>query len=94
MIIIDQHSDIYHIVTYDLIAWNHNIILICRASSYVSLKIEVHRHARNMLTNLRSIINMIGGGPMQSLNAHENRHSTNHEANDYGHALDMLMILH
>lgn len=92
--IIDQYSNIYHIVTYRLIAWKHAIILRCRASSYVSLKIEVHRHAHNMLTNLRSIINMIGGGPMQSLNAHENLHSTNHEANDYGHALDMLIILH
>jgi hypothetical protein len=83
------------IITYLLTAWNQNVVVNHRTSSYVSLKLEVQRHAQNMLTNLSSIINMRGGGPMQlSLTAHENIPSTNHETNDYGHDLDMLIILH
>ena len=102
MTIIDQYSNAYHIVTYLLTAQNQNVVVNCRASLHislklelhVSLKLEVHRHAQNMLTNLSSIIKMIGGGPMQSLNAHEHLPSTNHETNAYGHDLDMLIILH
>ena len=94
MTIIDQYSNAYHIVTYLLTAQNQNVVVNCRASLHISLKLELHRHAQNMLTNLSSIIKMIGGGPMQSLNAHEHLPSTNHETNAYGHDLDMLIILH
>ena len=59
-----------------------------------------------MLTILGPTVNMIGGGgqPIWPVNEHENLHFGNewdvhmnsnyHEANGYGHNLDLLIISH